>query len=232
MLPQAVQRRRPILEDVGAASEEDAGCLEVVGGDLDSPLAAVDIAVLHRAAARDLESRARLLYHPQRLIQALEPTMRKNDLLHRLPLVLLLLAGCKEEGMDSDTSTGSETAEPVEYEELCSTVCERVVTCAAQEFAPSEEMPGTCEWADADALTATCVDACVDTAEQSSASASCLECVSTNFACSGTEAFRPCDGICEGTPMVTGKDFEGAAEYAYQGWFFEDYSDPSLWTCP
>jgi len=162
--------------------------------------------------------------------------MRRNVLFHHLPLFLLLLlllpAGCKEENMGSDTATESETAEPVEHDELCSTVCERVVTCTAQEFAPSEETPGTCEWGDASAMTATCVDACADRAEQSPASASCLECVSTNFACSGTEVFRPCDGVCEGTPMVTGTDFEGAAEYAYQEWFFEDYSDPSLWTCP
>ena len=157
--------------------------------------------------------------------------MCKIEILQRLPLLLLLLVGCKEQDMDSDTATESDTTQPSEYEDLCGIVCERVVTCTAQEFAPSGEMPGDCEWADADAMQTICVDACVDTAEQSPASAACLECVSTNFACSGTAAFRPCDGVCDGTPMVTGTDFEGAAEYGYQEWFFEDYSEISQWTC-
>lgn len=144
--------------------------------------------------------------------------MLKTVFLSLLPLSTLLVAGCCEEPEEQTP------------EETCAIVCERVVGCTAQEFAPDGEMPGDCEWVDAAAMTTTCVDACLVTA-MSPAAAQCLECVSTNFACSGTAAFRPCDGVCEGTPLVTGTDFEGVPEYGYEQWFFEDYSDPSLWVC-
>jgi len=149
-------------------------------------------------------------------------------------------SGSGDDGTTDDGSSSGDggTTTTEEGREECELLCDKIVGCTAQKHAQDvydeeydpEPVEVTCEWVDRDAAYEECVTECV-AASQSPATAACVSCLGELLVCFTTGPMRPCDGSCEGTPLVTGYDFEGVPEYDYWTYFFDDIDDPALWDC-